>query len=278
MIEFRYELYWCLFQLRNIVVRNGPLVVALDDIRFRIHPRGSAANGCWLGVGLEKPELRFLMDYLKPGMIFLDIGSNAGIYTLAAATKFDDLQIVAVEPCQKTFELLQANIALNGLSVQTIRTALSDESGQAELYVNVPRRDGLNALRKPLRNAARIAGQETVAVDTLDNMISGLGIDHVDAMKVDVEGAELAVFKGGKQLLGNDNAPLILFESRACNTAAFDYHPREFFQYLESLGNSLFRLDETTATWMPYTGTGEEDGSFIATKHPEQIRPLATVP
>jgi hypothetical protein len=62
-------------------------------------------------------------------------------------------------------------------------------------------------------------------------------------MKVDVEGAELLVFRGARGLLARADAPLILYEGYSWCTAGFHYHPVEIMWLLETFGYEIFVLD-----------------------------------
>ncbi|MGB6884677.1 MAG: FkbM family methyltransferase, partial [Candidatus Acidiferrum sp.] len=64
-----------------------------------------------------------------------------------------------------------------------------------------------------------------------------------DVMKVDVEGAELLVFRGGRNLLARPDAPLILYEGYSWCTAGFHYHPVELMWQLEEFGYECFILE-----------------------------------
>jgi FkbM family methyltransferase len=78
-----------------------------------------------------------------------------------------------------------------------------------------------------------------VEVDTLENVLASLGIAHIDFLKVDTEGAELAVLRGGKPLLEQNRVDVIQFEFNEMNVIS-----RSFFYDFRTLlrGYNLFRL------------------------------------
>lgn len=78
---------------------------------------------------------------------------------------------------------------------------------------------------------------------TLDEYCEQEGLARVDFIKVDVEGAEWRVFVGGSKLLNAPNAPAIMFESSAENTALHGKTQPEVRAQLESLGYQIFRFD-----------------------------------
>ena len=88
-----------------------------------------------------------------------------------------------------------------------------------------------------------MVGREAVQTITLDDFVARENISRVDVMKVDVEGAELLVFRGGRKLFEGPDAPLILYEGYSWCTSGFHYHPVELMWQLEELGYELFILD-----------------------------------
>jgi len=207
-------------------------------------PKGAEAAANWSGSRFERHEIAFILGVLQPGMTFLDIGANVGIYAIAAAKKDPNVRVYAFEPCKWTFQVLDENIRLNALSnVTAIRTALGDRIGEVILQVNTPGKDGLNTIGSPSHPGCQIVAQETVPITTLDAFIESHTVSRVDVMKVDVEGAELMVLRGGRNLLERRDAPLILYEGYSWCTRGFNYHPVEIMWLLQDYGYSLFVLD-----------------------------------
>lgn len=201
----------------------------------------------------------------------MDIGSNVGVYAIAAASKFPSMRAHAFEPCLWTFEVLQENIGLNSLSnVATYRTALGDYTGEAVLNINATWKDGLNTLGRPSHPGCQVVGRETVPITTLDNWIADNGISRVDVMKVDIEGMELLAFKGAKELLQCEDALLILYEGYSFLTSGFDYDPLQTMELLLDCGYSLFVLDTQSGKVAPCQPVHGISSIFVAVKrwHP----------
>jgi FkbM family methyltransferase len=197
----------------------------------------------WCGGYFEATELEFLLDVLKPGMIFVDVGANVGFYSIPAAKKVEHGTVFAFEPCAWTYRTLLENVKINKLTnIQAVNSALADRKGQATLQVNVRGKDGLNTLGRPTHVDCEVVATERVQVTSLDDFMLEQSISSVDAMKIDVEGAELFVLKGATNLLRQPNAPLILYESHSLSKG-FNYHPVEQMWFLEKLGYSLYVID-----------------------------------
>lgn len=236
----------CTFQVRNVLTRNAPLDVRVRDIEFQIAPEGAIAFHAWSKLRFEHTEIDFILRMLQPGITFFDAGANTGLFSLAAGKKLggQPSAIYAFEPCPSTFAILKKNLLQNSLTnVHAISAALSDSTGEANLYVNAEWKDALNSLEYPNYTDAEIVGRERVRTITLDEFVEREGIARVDLLKVDVEGAERLVFRGGQKLLSRSDAPMILYEGYSWCTAGFHYHPVELMWQLEEFGYELFVLD-----------------------------------
>ena len=271
----RRDIHWEWARLRlgtrNLLLHNRPISVHVANIPFLLVPKGATAEHFWTGLRFERRELEFILAVLEPGMTFFDIGANAGLFALAAAKKMGQGKVYAFEPCQWTYQLLEQNLRLNGVNnVAAVRTALGDYVGEAVLQLNVAGQDGLNTLGRPTHPDSQVVGQEKVPITTLDTFIEAKAIPRVDAMKVDIEGAELPVFRGAQKLLGRRDAPLILYEGYGFNTRGFGYHPVETMWLLEDCGYSLFALDTATGRVAPRLPGNEYDAMVVGVKpeHP----------
>src|SRR5882672_9989808 len=178
--------------LRNAMFLNRPLTVSLDGIPVRLAPRGQIAGFFWTGVRFGTHQIAFILKVLEPGMIFFDVGANAGLFAISAAKKIGGKGVFAFEPCSSTFELLKRNLLLNHLGdVNALQMALGDSVGAGVLQINARGKDGLNTLGKPTHSDSQVVGQEDVCITTVDVLMNDRHVPNVDVMKVDIEGGEL---------------------------------------------------------------------------------------
>lgn len=257
--------------VRNAILLNRPLNISVGETFLRMAPRGSTAADSWAGLRFESREVSFLCSVLKPGMIFFDVGTNAGLFAISAAKKIGAEQVFAFEPCSSTCELLKENLRLNGVTnVHVEQAALGELLGKALLQVNARGKDGLNTLGRAAHPDSHVVGLEEVRVTTLDTFLRESGVPRVDVMKVDIEGAELMMFRGARQLLERADAPLILYEGYGILTRGFDYHPVELLWFLESCGYSLFALNSETGEVSELNPDYAYDSMVVAAKpgHP----------
>lgn len=259
-----------LFPLRNRLFRGRPLTLHAGGSPFLLAPEGAIPLEIWSKRYFEKHELDFILRTLQPGMTFVDIGANVGLFSIPAAMRVQHGKVIAFEPSAWTIERLAKNARLNGVSnLTTVHSAVGDYVGHAALQLNAPGKDGLNTIGNPVHEDSEIIGTEKVPVTTLDDFLSRRSISNVDVMKVDVEGAELMVFRGAKNLLARPAAPLILYES-GCLARGFHYHPVETAWFLQGHGYGIFLLDSATTRITRLSGLQPHDCTLIAAKpsHP----------
>ncbi len=133
---------------------------------------------------------------LRPGDLFVDVGANVGSYAIWAAEL--GAEVMALEPADDTFALLEENVALNGYPIKTIHAAAGAAPGTARFTSG---RDCVNRFDP--------AGIAEIAVITIDSII---GNRTIAGMKVDVEGFEIDVLRGCEQALSEHRVRLIQLE------------------------------------------------------------------
>lgn len=257
--------------LRNVLLLNRPLTLSFDGIPIALEPRGAIAAAIWTGLRCENQEVEFILGVLEQGMTFFDVGANAGLFAISAAKKIGGKQVFAFEPCSSTCKLLKRNLLLNELSdVNVVPKALSDSAGAGVLQVNASGKDGLNTLGQATHPDSQVIGQEKVRVTTVDAFMKEHNLPRIDVMKADIEGAELMLFRGARELLERADAPLILYEGFGFLTRGFAYHPVEILWLLESCGYSLFALNSETGAISELKSDYNYDSMVIAAKpgHP----------
>ena len=160
--------------------------------------------------GVYEPEtIDFVLNYLKPGLNFVDVGANVGAFTVPAAKKVSPSgRVLSIEPSPTIFSYLETNVRENGLSnVYLKQCAIFNQDANLPFYEAPTDHFGMGSL------APQFSSKPTaVAGKTLDHMLSEEGIEHVDLLKVDVEGFEFHVFQGARKLLTSEKPPLIVFE------------------------------------------------------------------
>ncbi len=226
--------------------RGGKQVEAVVTVDGRtsvvVHPgQFSAVWTLYDGVH-EWEELQFCFGYLRPGDHFVDVGANVGVFSALVGTRVPGVRITSIEPYPPIVADLRQNLALNGMDVTLLDCAVGAESGTATFEV-LPR-DVLNRMA-PAGSADTSAPTIAVPVKTLDALVGG---DSPALVKIDVEGFELNVLRGARQLLSGESSPVLLFE-HCGHGAAFGITPRDIRTFLAELGYRIYLLDGHLTPW-----------------------------
>jgi FkbM family methyltransferase len=158
----------------------------------------------------ERYEADLVARLLSDDDVFWDIGANVGYFTLVAATALADRgQIIAFEPGQNAYARLTANIALNPYrNIQAYPVAVSDREGEAVLHVSGDIADSSANL---FAADQAQAGHEVCRTVSLDHFLTAEGVRPPSLIKLDAEGAELAVLQGAQDLIAK-SPPMFLME------------------------------------------------------------------
>lgn len=161
-------------------------------------------------------EIKFLRKLVKPGDTVVDIGANYGVYALSLARRVGLTgKVWAFEPATDTAGFLGESAVANGTDwLVVVQQALSDNEGTA--WLQTPGHSELNSLADScLKGVADAVGPgEAVAVTTLDACFKKFGWSTVDLLKIDAEGEEERILRGGYQFL-QSLSPLVMFEVKA---------------------------------------------------------------
>ncbi len=181
----------------EVTVRSGPA----RGIRILIAPKGEKFY--WTGVH-ERHVQDALERILSPGMSFWDVGAHAGFFSLLASRIVGDEGMVhAFEPQSDSRERLVGGIGLNSAENVTVHPiALSNFDGEAVLYRHA---------QSPMWSLVSERGETdgvTVRCQTIDSVAEKLGAP--DVIKIDVEGAELEVIRGGLGTAGRVHPTLVV--------------------------------------------------------------------
>src|SRR5438445_4764144 len=167
----------------------------------------------------EEAVVERVVKHVPVGGTVIDAGAHIGRYTLMAASAVGPSgRVIAIEPGPDTFTLLCENAALNRMSwITAIHAALGKEDGSAELFTgsdqatNSLRGEWLDKLEGS-QSVARRSCQE-VTVRSLGSLLTELGVGPVDLLKIDVEGAELEVLQGARDLLRSGQIKQMICEA-----------------------------------------------------------------
>lgn len=179
-----------------------------DEERFQEHNLGFRFSGSPFNFNPEwEVEERSTFSRLMPQCdVFLDIGSNQGIYTCLAASL--GCHVIAFEPLPQNLRFLLRNIEANGYKAEVFAMALASECGVLPIFGE---RD-IASLEKGWTD--KVSNVQTlVPVNSLDAVIGERLANRKVLVKLDVEGAELAVLSGSRRLLSSRIKPKWIIET-----------------------------------------------------------------
>ncbi|MFK7792741.1 MAG: FkbM family methyltransferase [Devosiaceae bacterium] len=171
---------------------NGPLDAEVFGHKLRIEPFANLAEKRVLFTPqyFDPVERDFLKRTLPADAIFVDIGANVGVYSFfAAQCAGPTARILAIEPQPTVFERLCDNIAFNpGVPIEAIPLAVADVDDVIQLFVDHGNA-GETSMRRVAVNAA-MGDTIDVQAKPLLSILAECDLPRVDALKIDIEGAE----------------------------------------------------------------------------------------
>ncbi|MCK6513319.1 FkbM family methyltransferase [Myxococcota bacterium] len=208
-------------------------------LKFLLRSRETGLTGnVYCGLH-EFSSMGYVLHTLGSEDLFVDIGANVGSYTLLACGG-RKARGICVEPVPETFSRLSANVRLNDLSERV--TALN---------IGLAEKEGEMLFTRSENTMNRVAGledqgKETVSVQvrTLDGILGG-AVPSV--IKIDVEGFETAVVRGGEKTFREPGLHSVIMELGGAGER-YGYDEGELFRYMLSLGFGAYAYNPMNRT------------------------------
>jgi len=186
----------------------------------------------------ERDSWRVVQQHLQNGATFIDVGAHIGYYSLKAAPVVGPSgRVLAIEPNPDTVRKLRDNIQASGARSVTVEpVACADTEGTLELFAAPEANTGETSLsRANASQSGAAVNSYQVRARPLDDIIRDAGVSRVDAVKIDVEGAELLVLKGARETMARFH-PMILVEIVDSQLRAMGTSADEVTAFLHSQG------------------------------------------
>ena len=166
---------------------KSPLDVDVFGRKLRVHPEDNVCEKRVLFTPqfFDPVELQVLAAAIRDDFTFVDLGANVGVYSLfVAGLAGPKASILAVEPQPEIYRRLAFNVAANDLgTIRTLQCAVADRDGTLDLFIDRGNR-GQSSI-------AMVTGEKvSVPCRSLESMLVEAGFNRVDALKIDIEGAE----------------------------------------------------------------------------------------
>lgn len=180
----------------------------------------------------ELDSYKSLFKLVQTNSVCLDIGSNVGYVGIMMAKIASEGLVVGFEPDPTNFKRLRENIGYNNLSnIRVHNFGLGEQSAQKNMFVNLINRGGNCIIEEQ-------SGVE-IAIMKLDDFMIREALPRVDLVKIDVEGYELKVLRGGMQML-TTYFPVLFIEINDDNLQRYGDSPSELVQFLKNMGYTSF--------------------------------------
>lgn len=137
----------------------------------------------------------------KDSRTIFDVGANCGVFSAFAAIRCPSAKVFAFEPSTDLIPLIKKNC--QGLNVSVLPHAVSEQTETKTLFVNPnsQQTNSLNADAVTLVSKCQQIEERTVLCTSLDDFAAKENLVGIDILKVDVQGFEGAVFRGGQTVL-----------------------------------------------------------------------------
>lgn len=188
---------------------DGQVVTSRYGVKMRVHADDFTNWACISGAYQRDYDDVFAeVSQLEPGMAFVDIGANAGLFSMVAGLRLGPTGVVlAFEPNAKVFAQLIDNSRLNELlNFHPMEAAVGRESGTARFNSGGPQHTGIGQITEQ--------GNEQVDVMSFADrpeLAAILGNRRI-VIKIDVEGHEGAVIQGLSSLLASPQVEKVVVE------------------------------------------------------------------
>lgn len=196
-----------LFTVRNTIFSNKPVSATMDNgASFMLNCHGKEALYHWMNPNQKEAEFSLMEKYLRPGMIFFDIGSCEGFFSLAVQASVNDAKVYSFEEEKEAFDTLKENIKINAFS-KNIST-----------YNQLPINDS-------------------------STLFQEMRVKKIDLLRVNAKGNEFRLFESMKDVLSAPDAPVIIYKTSSAHTGKLGYHPVEILWLLQDFGYTFFVPD-----------------------------------
>lgn len=217
------------------LLRWGRLEVQVADGRFWVDMASNFGFRVTSDEGYEPETKALLSSFLRPGMVFVDLGANEGFFSVVASRLVGTTgKVLAIEPQTRLGPVIRRNLELNNATNVTLaQVAVSAEAGVAEFNLAPDTNSGSSGLTRATRYANPTQAVRTL---TLDACLQEHNLSKVDVMKIDIEGYEYEAVLGAMELFRSQMVRRVLIEIHENLLSARGRSPQDITDFLLSCG------------------------------------------
>ena len=231
-----------------------PENIILPEGKLFLNKKDAVVSGA-LSLGVyERYETELFRSALKEGMTVLDIGANIGYYTVIAMNHVGSSgKVFSFEPEPENFDFLQRNItAQKNKNAHAFFFGLADKPSKSKLFLSSD-----NKGKHSLSQSGEMKESIVVSIETGDRLLQTVGINKVDLIKMDVEGAEPLALKGLDSLLSKSSPCLLFCEYHPEALTRSGFKPISFLQNIASKGFLINEIRDKENKIVPVTDFSE---------------------
>lgn len=236
--KLRTALRLAWWKVNQIFFKYPVLVNMTDEASCLCYPNSSYGSLVFYTKLPDYRQQKYLLDSLTSNSVFLDIGANIGVYSILASTVIKEGKIYSFEVLENTLKCFRQNIAINGYqNIKIVEKIVSDNNG-FEYFVE----EDVPEVSHIANKTDEVHGKRLPSV-RLDTFLSKEGVEYVDLIKVDVEGAEMKVLRGLEGFLKKDAVGKIILEINK-NIKNYESKSEKVISFLQNYGFFPHLLDK----------------------------------
>jgi len=204
----------------------------------------------------------YLSRHLSESSVVFDVGANIGNYALSLGRSISSKNIYCFEPNPYAYALLVKNTeSISGIKNYNFGLGDVEQNTNMYIYGHAKETEHGSVFKSVLDGMHHSKDTESIpiSISTLDHFCAQENINQIDFLKIDTEGFELSVLKGGEKMLESRNIKIIQFEFNEMNVASRVYL-KDFFELLDAY--DIYRLDSNRLIHLPFYDTRDEIFQF----------------
>lgn len=217
---------------------DGQVVESKYGVKMRVHAKDYTNWACITGMyGRDYDDVYEVVCNIDAGTAFIDIGANAGLFSMVAARRVGvDGVVVAFEPNDVVYAQLLDNAAINGVqNFHPFEAAVGEHSGVSFFSAGGGTHTGVGRLSEQGERSVRV-----ISFQDSQEILELIG-GREACIKIDVEGAEALVVAGLASFLKSGQVAKVVVEIVHENLSKFSSNARDIYEVMRESGLSWTR-------------------------------------